>query len=104
MVTHATAPTAQAIAGSAEKESTRQKASRTDRAAAVLSSSVGSPTYDDGRLKDAVETLSVFQLHSDSLPGMRSVIEAIDSLGFGFRSSSEKKNRSAAKKFAIPKM
>jgi hypothetical protein len=32
------------------------------------------------------------RLHSDSLPGMRSVIAAIDSLGFS--SSSEKKNRS----------
>ena len=43
-----------------------------------------------------------FQFYSDSLPGMRSVIEAIDILGFGCKNCSEMKNRSAANVVARP--
>jgi hypothetical protein len=54
------------------------------------------PAYDRRILENSVEALIAVQLHNDSLPGVRSVIDAIDSLGFGCRSCKEKKNRSTA--------
>jgi hypothetical protein len=53
------------------------------------------PAYDRRTLENSVEALIAVQLHNDSLPGVRSVIDAID-LGFGCRSCKEKKNRSTA--------
>lgn len=56
-------------------------------------------TYTDTRVRKG---LRAAQLHKDSLPGMWFVMEAIDILGCGFRSSSEKKNRRSANPPARP--
>ncbi len=65
---------------------------------------VGSTLDQSGFKESGAKTLSALWFHNDSLPGPRSVMEAIDNLLFGRSSSSEKKNRSTAKMLTTPKM
>jgi hypothetical protein len=51
-----------------------------------------------------IETLAWFYLHSDSLSGRRSVIEAFKGHALDFWSSIAKKNRSAVRILAVLKL